>query len=267
MQILLCFLLFGDMRFPNQPDIYLEIHQGPPSPVVMLAPHENEYLINETAIAHVKEKGGRILIVRQDGERLLKLRFEEGVALLDPNRMFTAGGIRSSIKRENKDISPELARKAIARAVQIGRFTLAQMELTDQSIIIALHNNTIGFDNDGQDGVGTVSMKRYEKFKKKGSFFLEDLNVGEHNEDDFFFITDRNDFEHMKKDGWNLVLQNPGVAQREDEDDGSLSVYAAQQGLRYFNIEAQRRNEEGKGKNHLKQQQAMFRYLMDYVGH
>lgn len=263
--LFVCLFNMADVQFLQQPDIYLEVHEGKASPLVFFAPHENEHLINPTAIDEVQQHGGRLLIMRQAGKRLLELTFKEGNAWLDPNRMFTADGVRSSIMRENPDISATLAEKAIARGVQIGRFALAIMALDSKSIIITLHNNTPGYDNDGKGGVGTVAMGRYQKLAEKGAYFLEDLHIGRHDEDDFFFITDRRDFEHMKRDNWNLVLQNPGVATRRDEDDGSLSVYAAQIGLRYFNIEAQRKNDDGSGEDHVAEQQAMFAYLMNYL--
>jgi hypothetical protein len=56
-------------------------------------------------------------------------------------------------------------------------------------------------------------------------------------------------------------LQAPEVAKLADEDDGSLSVWAEMAGLRYFNVEAQRKGDDGKGQDHLEIQKAMVREL------
>ncbi|MDH5630530.1 MAG: hypothetical protein OEY96_10300, partial [Gammaproteobacteria bacterium] len=70
----------------------------------------------------------------------------------------------------------------------------------------------------------------------------------------------RSDFEKMKQQGWNAILQNPAVALIKDEDDGSLSVLAEMKGMRYINIEAERMSEDG-GSDHLKVQQKMVDFI------
>ncbi|CAM2010907.1 hypothetical protein [Acanthopleuribacter pedis] len=265
MNILLCsvlttLLVAGGERlpFPDQPDIYLERFQKPdrPTRVFFLAPHENEQVVNDYLAKKVLKEGGCFLILRQRGQRHLFLKVGDAEYEVDPNRIFTPVGAESSLRRENPGLKeqPALLAQAVARAVAVGDFIKSHMnDLRRGSIIIAVHNNTDGFDDDGKGGVGTVSMVRYQKKLDTGAGYILKLHHGTHDEDDLFFITKKRDFKKLRRLGYNLVLQHPRVAVDPDEDDGSLSVLSEKRGLRYLNIEAQRRE----GCDHLDVQQKM----------
>ena len=186
--------------YPYQPDIFLEIHQSPNyrGPVYFLAPHENEHVINEYLIEQVRKKGGRFIILRQRGDRHLKLTFQEQEFEVDPNRIFTPLGARRSLLRLNPgldDASPQFAR-AHQRAVDIGSMILGLMGEPEKGAIwIAVHNNTDGYDGDGKGGLGTVSIERYRLRHQSGAKYIKSLNRGKGDEDDLFFITSPSDFE------------------------------------------------------------------------
>jgi len=121
---------------------------------------------------------------------------------------------------------------------------------------IAIHNNTNGYDGDGCDGRGTISIKRYQKKLASGANYLIKVHDANIDEDDLFFITGTTDYKAMAEANWNVVLQNPEVANDPSEDDGSLSVLAEKHNKRYVNIEAER-SDDGFGSDHLKEQQQM----------
>jgi hypothetical protein len=259
--MLVGFLIFlGTINFPQQPDIGLEeiVSPGYRGRVVWLSPHENENVVNDYLKEQIKKRGGRYLILRQNGERHIKLRFDDRAYEVDPNRIFTPAGARSSLTRLNDSLSegdPALE-EAVERAVALGRFIIERMGNPGRRhVIIAVHNNTDGYDNDGKNGVGTVSIERYRKRFEAGAGYILDINTGMGDEDDLFFITDRRDFRRMKKAAWPIVLQHPRVATDPNQDDGSLSVYAEMIGARYINVEAQREDD------HLQIQ----KYMVDFV--
>lgn len=273
MKILFCCLLAGALLtagerlpFPDQPDIQLErFHQaGRIDHVFFLAPHENEHVVNDYLAKKVQRQGGVFLILRQRGQRHLFLKIAGQEYEVDPNRIFTPVGAESSLRRENPELvdQPELLQQAVARAVAVGRFIMGHMnDLKRGTVIVAIHNNTDGFDDDGKDGVGTVSMVRYQKKLDGGAGYILKLHHGTHDEDDLFFITEKRDFRKLKRLGYNLVLQHPRVAVDPDEDDGSLSVLSEKRNLRYLNIEAQRRE----GCDHLDVQQKMVDHVFRLV--
>ena len=113
----------------------------------------------------------------------------------------------------------------------------------------------------GQGGMGDVSMIRYRYKLNTGAHYLSNLTPLIGDEDDLFFVTNKQDFLHMQSSGFNAVLQNPIVTSDVEEDDGSLSVYAQMNGIRYINIEAEREY-QNKGKNHLPMQIKMLNYTL-----
>lgn len=265
-----CFVLMvvlGEfLAFPLQPDIGVEKFGEGPAPIVFFAPHENEYLVNDH-LAQRLDRGdeGLFLIMRQRGKRHVYLSVDGQEILLDPNRMFTRAGVQSSLSSLNPEIEPTspLFRKARSKAVALGRFVLSQLGLPrDGTMIIAIHNNTDGYDGDGKAGIGTISINRYIAKQVSGARYIADVYVGTGDEDDLFFVTSPDDFAMMSKDDWNVILQNPKVAVIPDEDDGSLSVYAEMYGMRYVNIEAQRASDEGVGEDHTRTHQDMLNYLL-----
>ena len=223
------------------------------------APHENEFVANAYVAKKVTEKGGVFVVLRQAGERLIQLKINQLTVQVDPNRIFTDRGIIASIKKNNASLDPQsdTFTAACERAKQLSQFILAALGRESKSSTwVAMHNNTNGYDDDGKNGIGNVSIIRYQQKLSAGAQYLIDVAVGEQDEDDLFFVTSRDDFEAMKINGWNAVLQNPNVANDAEEDDGSLSVYAAMKGLRYINVEAERIS-DGFGEDHLQVQQQM----------
>ncbi|CAM2070650.1 hypothetical protein SCOR_35065 [Sulfidibacter corallicola] len=244
--------------FPDQDDIRLQFFSSPgyDGKVFFFAPHENEKVVNDYLAEKVVRERGHLLILRQHGERHLTLTVNEGRYELDPNRMFTSAGAASSLLRLNEGLTREHPdfEPTMARALAIGHWVVGHMnDLKRGTVVVAIHNNTDGYDDDGKGGIGTVSMERYQKKLDKGAKYIAKLHHGTHDEDDLFFINRKRDFRKLRKWGYNIVLQHRQVATLPDEDDGSLSVFAEMKKVRYINIEAQRRE----GCDHLDVQKKM----------
>lgn len=254
------------LAFKPQPDITLEIWAKTPlpCPVYWLAVHENEKVANAYVANRVLQSGGLLAVLRQRGERHVYLNHAGKSYAVDPNRVFTKLGAAATLLTLNEDLEADtVAHDALTTlALKLGAFMLEPMARFGQTpSIIALHNNTPGYDDDGKEGEGTVSIQRYLKKQQGGSAFIAEVHVNPaHDEDDLFFITHRSDYEQMKKDNWNILLQHKQVAILADEDDGSLSVFAEMKGWRYINIEAQR------DPDHLEMQCKMVDYVWQLLG-
>lgn len=252
--------------FHEQSDIYLEVvgNENTGSRQVFFAPHENEHVANEYLAQKIIQEKGRFLILRQAGQREVSLSINNQKVLVDPNRIFTLKGIKDSIQNLNPELptSSKGFKQAINRAQALGQFIIAKMGgLNKQTTWLAVHNNTQGYKGDGKGGIGNVSMIRYRYKLDSGAKYLINLTKLTGDEDDLFFVTNKQDFLQMQSKGFNAVLQNPVVTSDIDEDDGSLSVYAQMNGIRYINIEAEREY-QGKGEDHLPMQIKMLNYTL-----
>lgn len=114
--------------------------------------------------------------------------------------------------------------------------------LQGQRLLVAVHNNTAG-----GFGVGT--------YARGGALAADAAAVAQpqpQQGDDFFYVTHRRAFDFFRNRGYNAVLQHPQV-----RDDGSLSVWAAREGIEYINVETQH--------GCLEQQQAMLQAVQAYM--
>jgi len=252
--------------FPEQQDIYLEVvgNKNSANRQVFFAPHENEHVINQYLAEKTHQEKGKFLVLRQAGQREISLSINNQTILVDPNRIFTLRGIKHSIKKLNPllDISSKNFQQAVNRSYTLGQFIVTKMGgLNKQKTWLAVHNNTQGFKDDGKGGIGNVSMIRYRYKLNSGAKYLSNLTPLVGDEDDLFFVTNKQDFMQMQAKGFNAVLQNPIVTSDIEEDDGSLSVYAQMHGIRYINIEAERKY-QGKGEDHLSMQIKMLNYTL-----
>ncbi len=258
------------LPFPAQPDIKLYIYASADyrGKVFFFSPHENESVANDYLMQQVRKRGGRYAVLRQAGRRHVTLRIDDHEIEVDPNRIFTPVGAAASVRKLNPALSNNqlIMKKAKRRAFALGTFILKHIAPVQKgTVLVAVHNNTDGYDDDGKGGVGTVSMQRYQKKLDAGAKYILKIHHGKGDEDDLFFINRQEDFDALKAQNWNVVLQHPRVATLPDEDDGSLSVLAEMKGYRYFNIEAQRKNDQGIGENHLAVQKQMIDVVFDLV--
>lgn len=258
----LLFILFTQIiALPEQPDIQLEIiGQATAEPNwAFFAPHENENVANQYVSEQISEKGGVFVRLKQNGKRLLLLKVEPFEVKIDPNRIFTPAGRRKNILKLNPGLRENTY--VFHRAMRLSQ-SLAQLILNAMGGMqtsrtwVAIHNNTQGYRGDDKMGIGDVSIARYQQKLSSGAAFLRDVSVHAGDEDDLFFVTTQADFNALKIKQWNVVLQHPQVVSQSSEDDGSLSVFAQKNAIRYINIEAERRTDQW-GENHLKTQQKM----------
>lgn len=256
---LVTLFMLQSILFPQQTDISLEVHKSDiQKPWAFLAPHENENIVNDYVAEKIKQHGGVFVILRQNGERHIQLSINGQAYEVDPNRIFTDIGRKNTLSRLNPelDASSVVFDKALLRAESLANFIMNTMGTEQAESWVAIHNNTNGYDDDGKNGRGTVSIKRYQKRLESGANFLIRVHDANIDEDNLFFITEASDFTIMAEANWNVVLQNPEVANDPDEDDGSLSVLAEMRDKRYINVEAER-SDNGFGKDDIKAQKEM----------
>lgn len=185
--------------------------------VILLNVHENEQTAINTMIRKGIEDSLPFLFLHQREQRRIFFNVNDTIHSIDPNRMFTAQGIRNTMM--------DSMFYTMAGERQAKRLTSAVLRrVENRSWIVTMHNNT-------EDNYSILS------YVEGGD---EEMNAEEvvlrkkEDPDDFILTTNELLFNQLKTAGVNIVLQaqNP-------MDDGSLSVYCEQNNLPYVNVEAQ----------------------------
>jgi hypothetical protein len=158
-----------------------------------------------------------LIELQQSGSRFIKYGYNGLDYLIDPNRIFTEIGINNTLKKNNKTVPAEL--KVALKKVSIQLIDLI-LPKDKKKYIVAIHNNS----NDNYSAKSYVGSNDAEKIY---------MNPSE-DPDDFFFVTNLQDFEFFKTKKRNVILQSLKAL-----DDGSFSIYCARINQPYINIEAQ----------------------------
>jgi len=189
------------------------------------APHYSETTAVAAAmsIINAKDGGGTLVqIIHGTGHpRNVTFTLKGVTYSFDPNRMFTDAGIQKSLEFVGHRYSKE-AHSAVASFAWVVREHL-NMAKVPGGTMIAIHNNSGGY-----------SLDSY----LPGEFFGKEAPKINRNParspSDFYFVTTEALYETLRAKKYNVALQNTAAM----TDDGSLSVYCAQHGVPYVNIEA-----------------------------
>jgi hypothetical protein len=204
--------------------------------------HEDETTSVEAALEVLKARNLGCFVTLQHGNgRNIKFTLEGATYQFDPNRMFTHTGRMATLKKFGQ-VSPAAAEKIRLLAEYFTRTYIDSCRL-----VVALHNNTNN---------GGLTIKSYDKGGDYANEAAEVYINPNEDPDDFVYTTTKQAFDFFKEQQLNVLLQrNQGVT-----DDGSLSVYAAQKGIDYINIEA----EHGRTTQQKKMLEAAFAYIARY---
>lgn len=151
-----------------------------------------------TALAVAREAvvvyGGKLVYLKHAETRNVLLYQDSISHRIDPNRMFSAVGVDSSLLRLNGVIQPE----AQAAALRLAQAYVEAGQLQSATFLITLHNN----------GDGSFSVSSYAP---EGAYAAEAADVAQfdtlHDPDDFYIVTGRADFEYLAAGNYNVVLQ------------------------------------------------------------
>lgn len=182
--------------------------------------------------------GGQYVELEHSGDRNIAFQYGKDSIFIDPNRIYTDAGIWLQMaKNKNNDT-------LLFKEIAMWRDSLLSiLNISERSLVIALHNNT----NNNYSFCSYGSQGEYE-------FEADDIYEGAIRDmDDFYFVTDPKIFKRLAAGRYHVVLQ----AHETLTDDGSLSVYCAQLGIRYVNVEAQH--------NHLLRQIKMLIFAFQHL--
>jgi hypothetical protein len=190
---------------------------GRPSGLHLLVLHDDENTAGEAGHAFVEAHGGRLVELRAQDERYVAFALDGRAFSVDPNRIFTDVGVHRTLGADSAHAG------AVALARLFGDTLVAVYR--PEAVVVTLHNNT-------PDRYSALSYAPGGEYARDAeAVHLEDGA----DPDDFFFVTDRAHYETLAAEGFNVVLQDNARV----TDDGSLSVWAAREGVPYVNVEAE----------------------------
>ena len=222
----------------GETSVDLVLHHEEGVSLAMLNLHDDESTSVDAALDVIRQSSGRIVELSHTGDRNVIFEVDGARYEADPNRMFTEAG-RERTLAALSIASPE----ALAALAVFADEVLTAYTALDPAVVVTLHNNTEGRYSAASYGPGGD----YE-----GDAEAVTIHDGS-DPDDFFFVTDADLYRQLTERGFNAVLQDNARA----TDDGSLSVWAAQNGRPYVNVEAQH--------GHREEQARMIRALAEVL--
>jgi hypothetical protein len=218
--------------------VHAKVFQRGASSLTMFNVHDDENTSVLAGRVVVQESGGRLIELAHSGRRFVEFNLDGQSHRFDPNRIFSDDGIRATLSRRGdySEAAHRVVKEFAARFIE--RFALDR-----EPVIVALHNT---------DGHGlTINSYRAEGDKSSASATLH--VSARRSAGDFFYVTDRRFFDHLKARDFNVTLQDDANV----PDDGSASVYFARKGTPYINIEAD--------VSHLAEQTEMVRVAREMI--
>lgn len=223
------FYQLGERKIPITLSQY-----GTDKKIVMVNLHSDELSSINGAKQWLKENGGLMIQIENNGQRNIRFRYHGKTYTFDPNRMFSAAGIEQTMT--------QLSKYEKNAAAEIEKFGQRLLELLpgQKELVIALHNNTNGF----------FGINSYTPGGERQHDAADVYQNKEEDPDDIFLTTDENYFKDLSAKNYNTILQDNVKARR----DGSLSIYCGERNIKYINCET----EHGKTVQYLKMLKSIF---------
>lgn len=232
-------------------EIKINIYSNEGSNITFIAPHYNEQIGLRIAKEYVERKGGRLIEIEAVDAKGNPVRHVNFTAngksyRVDPNRIFTANGraCNTSLSEVDKLVE-EFAANVLKAALPDGKSLPS-----NEKFLVALHNNS---DVDAKAPEAKVNDLTAYAFIRT-SFTTEIthgvfhdqadgvyLSNDEDDQDNFIFLSGPRYVGFFAERGFNVVVQKAAAKLNSTKcsvDDGSLSVYSAQQNISYICLEA-----------------------------
>lgn len=222
----------------------------PGSNHVFVHVHENETTSLAAGLYMLEQMGGKLITIEHsitpEKNRYITFNHKKKRYRIDPNRIFTGD---SSVLLNNLEMVK--GRGNIPAEVSLIVQHLASCiwdKVKDHNIIIALHNNKnepasckrkwLFWTKYEPESYSILSYARTFGNSSDSNLSCSDIYLNPlYNNSDFFIVTQRQDFDMLLQVRCPVVLQNLNPV-----DDGSMSVFAAMNDIRYINSEAKHGN-------------------------
>ena len=173
--------------------------------------HGDEETARMLLSEHIKKNKGKAFFIKSKEREVVF-----GPTKVDPNRIFSRAGARKALKKFRPHWDHKELTKLLEKLDESRNIFLFNIFPSEGGLLIALHNNFRGYSV--KDELTNSQLHSIKKDK---------------NPRDFIICTDLKDYQKLKKGPYNVVLQNI----IDEDNNGSLSWSALENGVRYVNIE------------------------------
>jgi len=173
--------------------------------------HGDEETARMLLSEHIKKNKGKAFFIKSKEREVVF-----GPTKVDPNRIFSRTGARKALKKFKPHWDHKELTKLLEKLDKSRNIFLFNIFPSEGGLLIALHNNFRGYSV--KDELTNSQLHSIKKDK---------------NPRDFIICTDLKDYQKLKKGPYNVVLQNI----IDEDNNGSLSWSALENGVRYVNIE------------------------------
>lgn len=230
----------------GETEVKINVYENAGSNITFFSPHHNEQIARNLAKEFVEKNGGRLVEIESfDAQgkpsRYINFKLNGKTFSLDPNRIFTDNGrscdsLPTEIDVLVKDFADKLLRVIFAdgKGLRDG-----------ERFIVAVHNNTDVDSKDEHAKQGDLTALAFVKTAGHGAFqsqaegaFLSNV---ESDSDNFIFLSSAKYLGFFVEKSFNVVVQksaNKLNSKGCNVDDGSLSVFTAQNNIQYICLEA-----------------------------
>lgn len=241
------YLTLGETR------VKINVYENAAANVTFFAPHYNERAARNLAKEAVERNGGRLVEVESTDEngnasRYVNFVLSGKIYTIDPNRIYTENG------RNCANYPPEAARAVKQFADELLRIIFAadgRSLRADENFIVAVHNNA---DVDAKSEnvrdtdltaaafvktLGADNQLAHGAFEAQADGVF--LSNTETDADNFVFLSAPRYVGYFAEFGFNVVVQKAAAKLASKQcavDDGSLSIFAAQNAISYICLEA-----------------------------
>jgi hypothetical protein len=207
--------------------------------------HENEVASLKSGLDFIEKYGGKLVTIQHSKNgvnRNITFTHKGSEYQFDPNRIYSKNKdvVRKALKSKEKNV--QYFDEAFSNILSLSETIWG--ELKNASYLISLHNNNnfcaqcVRKGWFGRELVDpSYNIGSYMKtcdIETESSISAEEIYMNPKiNNSEFFIVTVKSDFDFISKEKFNVVLQN-----QEPFDDGSMSVFALKNGMRYMNAEA-----------------------------
>lgn len=235
----------------GETEVKVNVYQNSGGNITFFAPHYNEQTAINLAKEAIETNGGRLIEIESLDEkgapsRYLKFKFGGKIYSIDPNRIYTENGrtcgAASDAEAYVKNFADNLLRILLAPDGKTLR--------DGEKFIVAVHNN---MDVDAKNekiksaDLTAIAYVKASNGERLGKGAYQDQAEGvylsniEDDVDNFIFLSTPAFISHFAELGFNIVVQKSTARLQSKKcsvDDGSLSVFAAQNSIQYINLEA-----------------------------
>ncbi len=230
----------------GETEVKINVYENEGSNVTFFSPHHNEQIARLLAREFVDKNGGRLVEIESFDDKGKPSRYVKFTAngktfSLDPNRIFTDNGRAcDSLPAEIDVLVKEFADKLLRVIFADGK------GLRDgERFIVAVHNNTDVDSKEESAKPNDLTALAFVKTAGHGAFESQAegayLSNMEFDSDNFVFLSSPKYMSYFAEKSFNVVVQKSSAKLRTqgcNVDDGSLSIFSAQNNIQYICLEA-----------------------------